>query len=65
MSSEASRVGHARTLSGNISVLTLVRAVFVHYTAITSVKGGPNGFKSLAEVRSMSSHGIAAGLLAR
>ncbi|POY70233.1 hypothetical protein BMF94_6817 [Rhodotorula taiwanensis] len=23
--------------------------VFVHYTAITSVKGGPNGFKSLAE----------------
>lgn len=28
-----------------------LRAVFVHYTTISSVKGGPNGFKSLLEVR--------------
>ena len=40
---------HSRTTRAR--ELTQDRAVFVHYTTIRSVKGGPNGFKSLLEVR--------------
>lgn len=40
-----------RSRATSVSELTQDRAVFVHYTTIRSVKGGPNGFKSLLEVR--------------
>lgn len=40
-----------RSRTTSVNELTQDRAVFVHYTTIPSVKGGPNGFKSLLEVR--------------